>query len=164
MRIDGSGTELLASGSYTDVLWNSPSTGPAGTLIVSGYGYLDTLQSGSEFSTVGRLDLTTRAFTRYSTGGASPTYSAAAGLVALSSDDGRILVMRADGTGLRAVTSSLISSTTFGPLERPAWSADGQYVLAWSASIGRIVVVRISDGLIVPTSIGGRVVYPSWKP
>ncbi|HEY9226941.1 MAG TPA: hypothetical protein VIP11_09860, partial [Gemmatimonadaceae bacterium] len=100
--------------------------------------------------------------TRWPVDGFGAAYSATADLVAIAPVDGRLIVMRPDGTGVRVLTTGLAS--TSGGNAAPSWSPDGRWLLAIHSALGRYVVVRVSDGTTVPITIGASYGPPAWRP
>jgi Tol biopolymer transport system component len=155
---DGSGNELLFSSTFVKSgFWRSPSpTSSPQFLFVDGYD----VPTNSIMS--GRLDLVTRTITRWPVDGFGAVYSPAADLVVIAPTDGRLVVMRPDGTGVRVLTTGLTSGS--GTNAAPTWSPDGRWILAVHPALDRYVIVRVSDGATVPLTLGANYGPPAWRP
>jgi hypothetical protein len=77
--------------------------------------------------------------------------------------DGRIGLIRPDGTGLRELTAPGGDIPAYhGPL---AWSPDGRYLLATALLRGTLVVVRLADNVAVPLGPwSARFGSATWRP
>jgi len=89
-------------------------------------------------------------FPRWSPDGASIAY-------VLPVPDNGIGVIRADGSGKRVLNGENV----FAGL---AWSPDGQYIVARSAlNDGSLRLTRVSDGTVLPFTLGVDLREPSWR-
>jgi len=158
IRPDGTGRELLFSSTRFDGAWNAPVPSPDGR-----YLFVDGYDENSRKPLSGRVDVLSNSVRRYDVAAGKPAYSAAANLVAMEGSDGRIYVARPDGSELRPLTCSVGSFGT-GGLSSPSWSPDGNWIVARSEALKRLVVIRASDGAYVPVGLGANVLTPAWKP
>jgi Tol biopolymer transport system component len=155
IRPDGSGRELVGpSGAYQD----APSPSPDGAKIVSvgsaagvGQAALGNLQV---------LTVATRQLTSLGVQGNPPAWSPVGDQIAFVNPNGSVYVVGADGSGLRAVTS------TQQYLSRLAWSPDGKYLIV-SRGRARVYVIDVATGeeVPVPITIGDYgFVVTAWTP
>lgn len=154
---DGTGSERVYSPpAGTLGYWNPlPVTGGR-YVIATGW------NEQQNWSTV-RLDLTTGATVSYGPY-FNASYCAASDLVAMTAQDGRLWIVKSDGSGLRALPPMPGTGTGNGAYPAPGWSPDCAWMLAVNEKTGRPVVIRMSDGAIVPITVGSRPFNLVWKP
>jgi hypothetical protein len=160
MHPDGTGKEIVYFASSENGFWTSASPSTTGDFVILG-GL--SIQGQSTAPQVARLDVGQQRLVPFPTSGSDAVYSPTADRVAMVDTSGRIMLAQSNGEGVQTLTNAAVSATSFGALSSPSWSPDGAYLLARSASAGRYVVVRVSDGTMVPTAIPSSLVSPSWR-
>lgn len=157
-RADGTGREQLSPSTpefYTNDIDPSPS--PDGTQVV----YATDRERGWGISPPHRLvvmNLATREVRGLGVLGNGPRWSPNADLIAFERDR-RLWVVRADGTGERALTPPNVDYEG-----RVTWSPDGQWIAATRGGGPFIHLVRVDTGLTLPLAFTGYFVDPAWKP
>ena len=154
---DGTGSERVYSPpAGTTGYWN-PVPVPGGRyVIVTGF------NAQGNWSAA-RLDITTGATLEYGPY-FNASYCAASDLVAMTAQDGGLWVVKSDGTGLHALPPMPGTGTGNGSYAPPGWSPDCAWMLAVNQKNGRPVAIRMSDGAIVPITVGSQPAYLTWKP
>ena len=110
------------------------------------------------------VDLATGASRRLGIEGTSPRWSPRGDLIAYvqaadrSGASGRLRVVRPDGSDDR----DIVGSRTYAPVID--WSPDGRYLIAARDSHGKLELIDISTGLVLPLPYGSRMSQPAWKP
>lgn len=103
------------------------------------------------------FDLTTSSFTSLGVNGVSPRWSPVADSIAYVDVDGRVKVLAADGTGLRALTP-----VGQGFAIAIDWSPDGQWLLARDSYA--LELIQVSSGMILPLGYTTSMSDPVWRP
>ena len=155
-RPDGSDTTLLSpfpQDFYENDFWPSPS--PDGTRIV-----FATTREPPDPSRPGIWvrEIATGVVTRLNVRGYSPRWSPTSDLIAFVSSDFVVTVIRADGTGLRALSTP---GQVYSPLLD--WSPDGRWVAARRGD-GPIELFELETGLTLPLPFTNGLIEPTWKP
>ena len=146
---DGSGLSRVGPAAGVTELDFSPTPSPDGAHLV--------------FEQAGRglviLDLATDSVTPLGVGGYRPRWSPIADSIVFVSGDGngRIMLIAADGTGLRSVTDSTRYFTA--GLD---WSSDAQWILARDTYA--IDLISVSTGAILPLGYTTGMSLPVWRP
>lgn len=154
---DGTGSERVYSPPTGTIGYWNPVPVPGGRyLIVTGW-------DAQQYRFTARLDVTTGATVQYGPY-FNPSYCAASDLVAMTAQDGRLWVVKSDGTGLHALPPMPGTGSGNGGYSPPGWSPDCAWMLAVNEKNSRPVVIRMSDGAIVPISVGSRPYDLAWKP
>jgi hypothetical protein len=154
---DGTGSERVYSPpTGTTGYWN-PLPVPGGRYVIA------TGWNAQQNWSTARLDVATGATVEYGPY-YSASYCAASDLVAMSAQDGRLWVAKSDGSGLHALPPMPGSGSGNGLYSPPGWSPDCAWMLAVNEKNSRPVVIRMSDGAIVPITIGSRPYDMVWKP
>jgi len=91
----------------------------------------------------------------------SPKWSTNSDLIAYIAGelDGPIMVVHADGTGSRMISSSSVS---YGI--GIDWSPDGAWVVAGRYQNGSIDLINVSSGLVLPLPFTAGLASPTWRP
>lgn len=151
-RIKPDGTQLEQMGP----------TGPEGGSLrpdVSPDGKTETFQFNN--GTLGLMDIATHTIKPLGFNGLFPRFSPDGTQIAYlaGSQTGviQVYVMKADGTGSRAISPS---SVNYQDLSGVDWSSDGKWIL--SASYPEVDLLRVSDGLRLPLRVNG--LQAAWKP
>jgi hypothetical protein len=152
VHVDGSGLELLSTGGDYH-----PDPSPDSTQLV----FTSTRFPGGGFQVAVR-DLASGVERLVGTEGRYPRWSPSGAQIAYWSGDevtlaGGIFVIGADGTGAHQVSAA-------GRIYRPLgldWSADGQWLLARSAS--SLDLIQVATSLTLPLSYGAGDYLASWR-
>jgi Tol biopolymer transport system component len=157
VRADGTAPERLTPDTPAFYAHDiDPSPSPDGTKIVYG----TDRERGSGISPPYRLvvmDLATRQVRGLGVIGSAPRWSPAGDLIAYERDR-RLWVVRADGTGERAITppNSYYEKGV-------SWSPDGQWIAA--TGFGPFIhLVHVESGLVLPLAFTGYLRDPAWRP
>jgi Tol biopolymer transport system component len=154
---DGSGVEKVFTPAPGGTDWIDPRLAPDGhSLFVNAF-------DGTSFFSA-RLDPVTGYATRFPDGYINPTFSAAANLVVIETRLGQLALVKPDGTQFHVLTVPLSESDGDGHQGYPSWSPDGKWLVAHDETLGRPVVVRVSDGAIVPILPGQSTGAAAWRP
>jgi TolB protein len=151
VRTDGTGREQVSASGASQ---RHPSPSPDGTTVAFSSG-----------GTLTVMNLASKQVTSLGLTAAAPAWSPLGDLIAyVSASDyygsGALHVVRPDGTGARAVTTSQ------GYVGRLDWSPDGKYLVAANNS-GSLAVIDVASGEEMPvrlTVAGQSFLSPSWKP
>jgi hypothetical protein len=138
-RSDGSGAELLSDTIQQTAANLRPAPSPDGTKVA----YVGRDPSGLAIIKV--LDVATRTVAPWTAPGLNPRWAPDGTHIAyLERYGGRIMLVRPDGTGIRALTAP---SLVFYD-DPMSWSADGQFILARNQD--RFAVVDVATGVTIP--------------
>ncbi len=149
---DGSGLARVSPpaglGEYD--FWPAPS--PDGTRLVF-------TSSRSAHAGLVILNLATDSLTTLGVGGNTPRWSPAGDSIAFVSSDGaaRLMLIAANGTGLRAVTDTAHHFDV--ALD---WSPDGQWILARDTYA--IELISVATGTVLPLGYTTGMSVPAWRP
>jgi Tol biopolymer transport system component len=162
VRPDGTGAERIgpAAGFYD--IDQHPSPSPDGAEVV----YASTRETESAiFLRV--INTTTREVRPLGVVGMSPSWSPQGDHIAFLRDD-RYYVIAADGSGERGLVDSRYSA---GMPDPPSWSPDGNWIVAvvpdpagYAPLYGRLALVEVETGLVLPLGWTAQLTYPSWRP
>ncbi len=103
------------------------------------------------------FDLATSAFTSLGINGVSPRWSPIADSIAYVDVDGRVKVLAADGSGLRAVTP--LGHSFAIAID---WSPDGQWLLARDSYA--LELIEVSTGMMLPLGYATGMSDAVWRP
>ena len=154
---DGAGAERVYSPPTGSTGYWNPVPIPGGRYVIA------TGWNAQQNWSTARLDVTTGETVQYGPY-FNASYCAASDLVAMTAQDGRLWVVKSDGTGLRALPPMPGTGSGNGTYSPPGWSPDCAWMLAVNEKNGRPVAIRLSDGAIVPITVGSRPYDLTWKP
>lgn len=107
-------------------------------------------------------DLATGAIRALGVNGSAPRWSPTGDRIAYLTGSflgAQLATVRADGTQQRVVPQDASEIFSAGI----AWSPDAQWLLARSARVAQLRLVRVPDGMIIPLRLQGDFFQPSWR-
>jgi len=138
-RSDGTGAELLSDTIQQTAAHLRPAPSPDGSKVA----YVGRNTAG--IAVIKVLDVATRSVASWSVSGLNPRWAPDGTQIAfLEYYGGRIMLVRPDGTGVRALTDPSVVFTD----EPMSWSADGKFILARIQD--RFAVVDVATGVTIP--------------
>lgn len=159
-RPDGSHPERVGPTAAFEEIDSNPSPSPDGTRVA----YVSNRVQG--VPRIRMLELETGATRDLGLAGTAVSWSPDGSLLAFANED-RYWVARPDGTGLRAIAAR---SHTYSDAA-PAWSPDGRWLAVvvpdprgYAPLYGRIALVDVQTGDLLPLGWSGQMTHPAWKP
>jgi hypothetical protein len=151
-RADGSGAERIGPPADWFDVDHYPSPSPDGRLIV--FSSNRQYRSNTD-QTLRILDLSSRSVRDMLVDGFAPSWSPRGDVIAFALSN-RYYLVRPDGSDLRRLVD--------GPADAIAvsWSQDGRYVIGRIS--GRLAIIEVATGMVLPLGWTSGMTYPAWRP
>jgi hypothetical protein len=164
MRSDGSAAQRVgpAARDFFD-LDQYPTESPDGSTILFSS---NRKYRRNERPTVQLLNIATGEVRESGLEGSAPSWSPQGDRIAFHAVD-QYAVANADGTGVRLLSKSRYSIWP----DPPSWSPDGRWIVTVGVDpkstapvYGRIEIINVQSGLVLPLAWTSRMVFPAWRP
>lgn len=162
LRSNGTGAERIgpAAGFYD--LDQQPSPSPDGTEVV-----YTSARASDTASMLRIIDTTTRTPRDLGVPGVAPSWSPRGDQIAFERAQ-RYYVIAADGSGERGLADARYSGVL---PDSPSWSADGNWIVAvvvdphgYAPLYGRLALIEVGSGVVLPLGWTSQLTYPTWRP
>jgi len=162
VRANGADPERVGPAADFYDLDQHPSPSPTGAEVV--YASTRAPDWGIELRVI---NTTTRLIRDLGITGMSPSWSPQGGLIVFLRND-RYYVVGTDGSGERGLVDSRYSA---GMPDPASWSPDGRWIVVvtpdaggYAPLYGKLALVEVETGLILPLGWTAQLTYPSWRP